>query len=75
MEAARPDVGVLVGAGDSRQAMTVAMRKAAASGGTVCVIRYVDNIGIRTPDPLIRRSEAARSQLARIVSEQPRPER
>ena len=69
-EAARPDVGVLVGADGAHRAMAVALRKAAASGGDVCVIRYVDNIGIRSPDPLIRRSQVARSQLAQIVSEQ-----
>jgi hypothetical protein len=66
---ARPDVGVIVGGDDAHQAMGVAVQKAAASGGKVCAIGYVDNTGIRSPRALIRRSAAIRSQLGRIVSQ------
>lgn len=69
-DAHRPDVGVIIGAEDADRAIDVAVRTAAATGGDVCVIRYVDNIGIRSTDSLIQRSEAARTQLARVVSEQ-----
>ena len=68
-QGARPDVGVIVDDDDARQAMRVAVQKAAANGGKVCVMRYVDNTGIRSPRAMIRKSAAARSQLARIVSQ------
>ena len=69
VEPGRPDVGVILTDGDARRAIDIAVRRAAASGGDVCIMRYLDNIGIRSADPLIRRSEAARSQLARIVTD------
>jgi hypothetical protein len=65
----RPDVGLLLGVGDDKSAIRAAIQKAADTGGSVCVLRCLDNTGIRSSRELISRSAAARSQLARVVSE------
>ncbi|MET0828853.1 MAG: hypothetical protein ABWY26_04980 [Microbacterium sp.] len=64
----RRDVGLLLGAGDGRAALEVALGQAAISGGKVCVMRCVDNSGIRSPRALRQRSAAARAQLTRTVA-------
>jgi len=66
--AGRPDVGVIVNAGDSLQALDLARAKAAATGGKVCVIGYLDTTGIRSPHALINTLAAARAHVTQVVS-------